>query len=119
MRQGQWATVWADAICAGQPQAAAPHPLSHHMLTSPWQDHPHGTDGHAPEPASGQGSRCDSPKQAAGQESPPLPVTSAVKVTPVPPGSPVEGVSPGHPALSQPVVPLCCTPHVGGLGGCS
>ncbi|XP_064890605.1 myocardin isoform X2 [Columba livia] len=43
------------------------------------QDHPHGTDGHAPEPASGQGSRCDSPKQAAGQESPPLPVTSAVK----------------------------------------
>nr|XP_021137036.1 myocardin isoform X1 [Columba livia] len=66
-------------ICAGQPQAEAPHPLSHHMLTSPWQDHPHGTDGHAPEPASGQGSRCDSPKQAAGQESPPLPVTSAVK----------------------------------------
>ncbi|XP_010006555.1 PREDICTED: myocardin [Chaetura pelagica] len=42
-------------------------------------DHPHGADGHAAEPASGQGSRCDSPKQAAGQESPPLPVPSAVK----------------------------------------
>ncbi|KFU85620.1 Myocardin, partial [Chaetura pelagica] len=49
-----------------------PQPLS-------LQDHPHGADGHAAEPASGQGSRCDSPKQAAGQESPPLPVPSAVK----------------------------------------
>ncbi|GAB0197866.1 myocardin [Grus japonensis] len=43
------------------------------------QDHPHGADGHAPDPALGQGSQCDSPKQAAGQESPPLPVPSAVK----------------------------------------
>ncbi|NXL49001.1 MYCD protein, partial [Podilymbus podiceps] len=43
------------------------------------QDHPHGSDGHTLDPASGQGSQCDSPKQAAGQESPPLPVPSAVK----------------------------------------
>ncbi|NXW85657.1 MYCD protein, partial [Alopecoenas beccarii] len=56
---------------APEPAPAAP--------AGPAQDHPHGTDSHAPEPASGQGSRCDSPKQAAGQESPPLPVTSAVK----------------------------------------
>ncbi|XP_071672499.1 myocardin isoform X2 [Patagioenas fasciata] len=56
---------------APEPAPAAP--------AGPAQDHPHSTDGHAPEPASGQGSRCDSPKQAAGQESPPLPVTSTVK----------------------------------------
>ncbi|CAM9732704.1 unnamed protein product [Bubo scandiacus] len=43
------------------------------------QDHPQGADGHAPDPASGQGSQCDSPKQTAGQESPTLPVPSTVK----------------------------------------
>ncbi|NXS50438.1 MYCD protein, partial [Balaeniceps rex] len=42
------------------------------------QDH-HGTDSHAQDPALGQGSQCDSPKQAAGQESPSLPVPSAMK----------------------------------------
>uniref|UniRef100_A0A8C0AMZ1 Myocardin n=1 Tax=Buteo japonicus TaxID=224669 RepID=A0A8C0AMZ1_9AVES len=48
-------------------------------LASPLQDHPHSADGHAPDPASGHGSQCDSPKQTAGQESPTLPVPSAVK----------------------------------------
>ncbi|XP_027640687.2 myocardin isoform X1 [Falco peregrinus] len=43
------------------------------------QDHAHSADSHAPEPASAQGRQCDSPKQAAGQESPTLPVPSAVK----------------------------------------
>ncbi|NXW03905.1 MYCD protein, partial [Fregetta grallaria] len=43
------------------------------------QDHPHCADSHALDPASGQGSQCDSPKQASGRESPPLPVTSTVK----------------------------------------
>ncbi|KFQ50572.1 Myocardin, partial [Pelecanus crispus] len=36
-------------------------------------------DGHVQDLALGQGSQCNSPKQAAGQESPPLPVPSAVK----------------------------------------
>lgn len=70
--------------------APAPHPIA--RLTSPLQDHPHSADGHAPDPASGQGSQCNSPKQAAGQESPPLPVPSTVKVMPVPPGSSGEGL---------------------------
>ncbi|NXD29751.1 MYCD protein, partial [Spelaeornis formosus] len=43
------------------------------------QDRPPSADGHALDAAPGQGSRCDSPKQPAGQESPTLPVPSAVK----------------------------------------
>ncbi|KAM6049708.1 myocardin isoform 10-T13 [Theristicus caerulescens] len=56
----------------------APEPAPAAPAGAP-QDHPHGADGHAPDTASGQGSQCDSPKQAAGQESPPLPVPSVVK----------------------------------------
>ncbi|NWY63770.1 MYCD protein, partial [Erithacus rubecula] len=48
-------------------------------LTSPLQDRPPSADGHAPDSAPGQGSQCDSPKQPAGQESPTLPLPSAVK----------------------------------------
>ncbi|KGL87449.1 Myocardin, partial [Charadrius vociferus] len=62
---------------AGTKAPEPPSPIA--WLTSPLQDHPHGADGHTPDPASGQGSQCNSPKQAAGQESPSLPVTSAVK----------------------------------------
>lgn len=69
---------------------------------SPLQDHPQSAEGHVPDPAAGQGSQCDSPKQAAGQESPALPVPSAVKVMLVPPACPGEGTSPGH--------LTCCTP---------
>ncbi|NWU20824.1 MYCD protein, partial [Dyaphorophyia castanea] len=47
--------------------------------TSPLQDRPPSADGHTPDTAPGQGSQCDSPKQPAGQESPTLPVPSAVK----------------------------------------
>uniref|UniRef100_A0A8B9GIG9 Myocardin n=1 Tax=Amazona collaria TaxID=241587 RepID=A0A8B9GIG9_9PSIT len=43
------------------------------------QDQPCSTDGHALDPAAAQGSQCDSPKQPAAQESPTLPVPSAVK----------------------------------------
>ncbi|XP_029815911.1 myocardin [Manacus vitellinus] len=43
------------------------------------KDHPPSADGHAPDTASGQGSQCDSPKQTGGQDSPTLPVPSAVK----------------------------------------
>ncbi|NWW46687.1 MYCD protein, partial [Pedionomus torquatus] len=73
----------AGAPCGQRPwgwpwqQPCSPSPTM--QLTSPLQDHPHGTDGHAPDPNTGQGNQCDSPKQAAGQESPSLPVTSAVK----------------------------------------
>ncbi|NXL33908.1 MYCD protein, partial [Glaucidium brasilianum] len=56
----------------------APEPALAAPASAP-QDHPQSADGHAPEPASGQGSQCDSPKQAAGQESPTLPVPSTVK----------------------------------------
>ncbi|XP_032562238.1 myocardin [Chiroxiphia lanceolata] len=48
-------------------------------LTCPSQDHPPSADGHAPDTAPGQGSQCDSPKQTGGQDSPTLPVPSAVK----------------------------------------
>ncbi|NXX49624.1 MYCD protein, partial [Tricholaema leucomelas] len=47
--------------------------------TGPPQDHPHSADSHASDPAPGQGSHCDSPKQPAGQESPTITVPSAVK----------------------------------------
>ncbi|XP_061220316.1 myocardin isoform X2 [Neopsephotus bourkii] len=43
------------------------------------QDQPCSTDGHALDPTAAQGIQCDSPKQPAGQESPTLPVPSAVK----------------------------------------
>ncbi|KFW08473.1 Myocardin, partial [Eurypyga helias] len=43
------------------------------------QDHLRSADGHAPDPASGAGSQGDSPKQAVGQDSPPVPVPSAGK----------------------------------------
>ncbi|NXW14077.1 MYCD protein, partial [Circaetus pectoralis] len=56
----------------------APEPAPAAPAGAP-QDHPHSADGHTPDPASGQGSQCDSPKQTAGQESPTLPVPSAVK----------------------------------------
>ncbi|XP_074900939.1 myocardin isoform X2 [Buteo buteo] len=56
----------------------APEPAPAGPAGAP-QDHPHSADGHAPDPASGHGSQCDSPKQTAGQESPTLPVPSAVK----------------------------------------
>nr|XP_026653261.1 myocardin [Zonotrichia albicollis] len=42
-------------------------------------DRPPSADGHAADAAPGQGSQCDSPKQPAGQESPTLPLPSAVK----------------------------------------
>uniref|UniRef100_A0A8C5X4F8 Myocardin n=1 Tax=Malurus cyaneus samueli TaxID=2593467 RepID=A0A8C5X4F8_9PASS len=48
-------------------------------LTSRLQDRPPSADGHTPDTAPGPGSQCDSPKQTAGQESPTLPVPSAVK----------------------------------------
>ncbi|XP_054077803.1 myocardin isoform X6 [Rissa tridactyla] len=64
-------TESAAGTKAPEPAPAAP--------AGPPQDHPHGTESHTPDPAAGQGSQCDSPKQAAGQESPSLPVTSAVK----------------------------------------
>ncbi|NXK08464.1 MYCD protein, partial [Herpetotheres cachinnans] len=56
----------------------APEPAPTAPAGAP-QDHPHSADSHVPEPASAQGRQCDSPKQAAGQESPTLPVPSAVK----------------------------------------
>lgn len=111
------------APCGHRPSRPAspwhwPHILSPTaQLASPLQDHPHSADGHAPDPASGQGSQCDSPKQMAGQESPTLPVPSAVKVMPVPPGCPGDRISPGHLAASKPEVPMCCTPHVWGVWG--
>ncbi|KAM9371301.1 myocardin isoform 2-T2 [Phaethornis superciliosus] len=43
------------------------------------QDQTHGADSHVPEPSPGQDRRCDSPKPSAGQESPALPLPSAVK----------------------------------------
>ncbi|KAM6403405.1 myocardin [Rhynochetos jubatus] len=43
------------------------------------QDHIHSADGHAPDPALGPGSQCDNLKQAVRQDSPPVPVPSAVK----------------------------------------
>ncbi|NWU34262.1 MYCD protein, partial [Hylia prasina] len=52
-----------------------PHSPSH----SPLQDRPPSADGHAPDAAPGQGSQCGSPRQPAGQDSPTLPVPSAVK----------------------------------------
>ncbi|XP_030920773.1 myocardin [Geospiza fortis] len=48
-------------------------------VPSPLQDRPPSADGHAPDAAPGQVSQCDSPKQPAGQESPTLPLPSAVK----------------------------------------
>ncbi|NXF83969.1 MYCD protein, partial [Sclerurus mexicanus] len=48
-------------------------------LTSPLQDRPPSGNGHALDTALGQGSQCDSPKHTVGQESPTLPVPSAVK----------------------------------------
>ncbi|NWV25700.1 MYCD protein, partial [Origma solitaria] len=62
--------------CAGW---AAPGSGPTAPLTSPLQDRPPSADGHAPDTAPGQGSQCDSPKQTAGQESPTLPMPSAVK----------------------------------------
>ncbi|KFP72382.1 Myocardin, partial [Acanthisitta chloris] len=61
------------------PGWAAPGTIPTAPVSSPWQDRPPSADGHTPDPAPGQGSQCDSPKQTAGQESPTLPVPSAVK----------------------------------------
>ncbi|NXN10841.1 MYCD protein, partial [Indicator maculatus] len=69
-----------DSPGATEPAAGtkAPEPAPA-GLTSSLQDHPHSADSHATDPAPGQGSQCDSPKQPAGQESPSLAVPSAVK----------------------------------------
>lgn len=47
--------------------------------SGPAQDHPRGIEGNTAELASGQSGQCNSPKQAVGQDSPPLPVPSVVK----------------------------------------
>ncbi|XP_041283297.1 myocardin isoform X1 [Onychostruthus taczanowskii] len=60
------------------PGSKAPEPPPAGPAGAP-QDRPPSADGHAPDTAPGQGSQCDSPKQPAGQESPTLPVPSAVK----------------------------------------
>ncbi|NWZ41509.1 MYCD protein, partial [Brachypodius atriceps] len=60
------------------PASKAPEPPPAAPAGAP-QDRPPSADGHAPDTAPGQGSQCDSPKQPAGQESPTLPVPSAVK----------------------------------------
>ncbi|XP_058708086.1 myocardin isoform X2 [Poecile atricapillus] len=60
------------------PGPKAPEPPPAAPAGAP-QDRPPSADGHAPDTAPGQGSQCDSPKQPAGQESPTLPVPSAVK----------------------------------------
>uniref|UniRef100_A0A8C9N190 Myocardin n=1 Tax=Serinus canaria TaxID=9135 RepID=A0A8C9N190_SERCA len=85
------AHVWAAAQAESQGSVLAhPGTSSHRELGSPGsgptapvtsslQDRPPSADGHAPDAAPGQGSQCDSPKQPAGQESPTLPVPSAVK----------------------------------------
>ncbi|XP_062466554.1 myocardin isoform X7 [Pezoporus occidentalis] len=57
------------------PAAKGPEPAA----GSAPQDQPCSADGHALDPAAAQGIQCDSPKQLAGQESPMLPVPSAVK----------------------------------------
>ncbi|XP_062362044.1 myocardin isoform X2 [Cinclus cinclus] len=60
------------------PGSKAPEPPPSAPAGAP-QDRPPSADGHTPDTAPGQGSQCDSPKQPAGQESPTLPVPSAVK----------------------------------------
>ncbi|XP_039556718.1 myocardin isoform X1 [Passer montanus] len=60
------------------PGSKAPEPPPAGPAGAP-QDRPPSADGHAPDTAPGQGSQCDSPKQPAGQESPTLPLPSAVK----------------------------------------
>ncbi|KAL9833762.1 myocardin-like [Geothlypis trichas] len=60
------------------PASKAPEPPPAGPAGAP-QDRPPSADGHAPDAAPGQGSQCDSPKQPAGQESPTLPLPSAVK----------------------------------------
>ncbi|XP_074411112.1 myocardin isoform X2 [Zonotrichia albicollis] len=60
------------------PASKAPEPPPAGPAGAP-QDRPPSADGHAADAAPGQGSQCDSPKQPAGQESPTLPLPSAVK----------------------------------------
>ncbi|KAM7001937.1 myocardin [Passerculus sandwichensis] len=60
------------------PASKAPEPPPAGPAEAP-QDRPSSADGHAADAAPGQGSQCDSPKQPAGQESPTLPLPSAVK----------------------------------------
>ncbi|XP_051653438.1 myocardin isoform X4 [Manacus candei] len=62
-----------------EPPAASRDPEPPPGAAGTPQDHPPSADGHAPDTASGQGSQCDSPKQTGGQDSPTLPVPSAVK----------------------------------------
>ncbi|NXP80481.1 MYCD protein, partial [Ramphastos sulfuratus] len=66
-----------DSPGATEPSAGTkvPEPAA----AGPAQDHPHSADSHSTDPALGQGSQCDSPKQPAGQESPTLAVPSSVK----------------------------------------
>ncbi|NXH28692.1 MYCD protein, partial [Myiagra hebetior] len=60
------------------PGSKAPEPPPAAPAGAP-PDRPPSADGHAPDTAPWQGSQCDSPKQPAGQDSPTLPVPSAVK----------------------------------------
>ncbi|XP_032848012.2 myocardin isoform X3 [Tyto alba] len=64
-------TELAAGTKAPEPALAAPAAVP--------QDHPHSAEGHALDPASGQSSHCDSPKQTAGQECPTLSVPSTMK----------------------------------------
>lgn len=88
--------------CAGW---AAPGSGPTAPLTSPLQDRPPSANGQAADAAPGQGRQCESPKQAAGQESPTLPLPSAVKVMPTP-------LPPGCQERNQPPNLQCCTPNV-------
>ncbi|NWU84705.1 MYCD protein, partial [Onychorhynchus coronatus] len=62
-----------------EPPAASRDPEPPAAPAGTPQDRPPSADGHAPDTAPGQGSQCDSPKQMGGQDSPTLPVPSAVK----------------------------------------
>ncbi|OWK51881.1 Myocardin [Lonchura striata] len=60
------------------PASKAPEPPPAGPAGAP-QDRPPSADGQAADAAPGQGGQCQSPKQPAGQESPTLPLPSAVK----------------------------------------
>nr|XP_030143273.3 myocardin [Taeniopygia guttata] len=63
------------------PASKAPEPPPAGPAGAP-QDRPPSADGQAADAAPGQGRQCESPKPAAGQESPTLPLPSAVKSKP-------------------------------------
>ncbi|XP_050175489.1 myocardin isoform X1 [Myiozetetes cayanensis] len=62
-----------------EPPAASRDPEPPPAPAGTPQDRPPSADGHALDTAPEQGSQCDSPKQTGGQDSPTLPVPSAVK----------------------------------------